>query len=663
MCPALCGLTVTVDDQTVARVSGDPDHPLSRGYVCPKGRKMGLLTDDRARLDFPMLRDRDGELVTVDWDTALGDLADRLSGIRNEHGAYAIGNYSGTTLDSGGRFAATRLMHALGSPSRYTSSTIDSVAKVLIGKLMSGREGLVPAMDFDQTTLLFVIGENMVVSHGGFSYFPDPIRQLRKVKEQGEVWVFDPRLTETARNATHHLSPHPGTDFAVLGHIIRELLIDGADREYVRSHTRHVDRLQSAVDRFDATGAAALTGLSPRDLEQLVSAVRRHKRLAIITGTGVTMAATANVTEWMAYALQIVTGSFERPGGRWFNHTAAVEPSAGLAPDQPGFGAGARSHPDIPRMANQYPCAVMADEIEQGHLRALLVTGGNPLTAFPQPDRLDRAFERLEVLAVWDIVHSAVARRATHLFPSPDPLERADLVMPIHLSMVYAQYTPPVLRPRGQRRPMWWSLAELGQRMGLPILPGGVGPDECTDETLFSSMVADTPISWDQLRQADGRPVAYPKEERWVERTVLADGRWDLAPAALMERLDHATKRSRNAPVLGNRREVQHTNSTLTWGLAGEPPGVPYVYIGPRLAAAENITDGDPVEVISTHGSLRGRARIDDSIVGPAVAIPHGFSEPNVAMLTTNEADIDPLTGMPTLIGIPVQVRRIDGPS
>jgi anaerobic selenocysteine-containing dehydrogenase len=106
MCPALCGVRVTTDGGVVTRLTGDPDHPLSRGYLCPKGRKMAALTDDPERLDEPMVRDRGGKLVTVDWDTAIGDLADRLAAIRDRFGPYAIGNYSGTMFDAAGRFAA-----------------------------------------------------------------------------------------------------------------------------------------------------------------------------------------------------------------------------------------------------------------------------------------------------------------------------------------------------------------------------------------------------------------------------------------------------------------------------------------------------------------------------------------------------------------------------
>jgi anaerobic selenocysteine-containing dehydrogenase len=661
MCPALCGIEVTVEDGVATRVSGDPEHPLSHGYLCPKGRRMAALADDSERLDQPMMRDGAGNLVQVDWDSAIGDLAGRLQGIKDRFGSYAIGNYSGTMFDGAGRFAATRFLGAIGSPSRYTSSTIDSVAKVLVPKLMAGREGLVPAVDFETTTLLLVIGENMVVSHGGFSYFPDPVRYLRGLERRGEVWVFDPRQTETARLATRHLTAKPGTDFAFLGHLVRELLRDGADTEYLTRHARHVGELRGAVEPFDVESTSRLTGLAVEDLVALLGAVRRHRRLAIVTGTGVTMAATGNVTEWMAYALQIVTGSFERPGGRWFNHTATVSPANVVAPDTFGFGPGPRSHPEIPRMANQYPCAVMAEEIEGGHLRALLVTGGNPLTAFPQPDRLGRAFDHLEVLAVWDLVRSATAERATHLFPCPDPLERADLVVPIHLSMVFAQYTSPVIPARAGRRPMWWSLAKVAEGMGLCILPGDVTAENCSDEELFASMVAGTPVSWDALLEADGRALQFPRQDQWVERTVLPEGRWDLAPTLLMERLEHALSRPSPGLVLGNRREVQHTNSTMAWGVGGAPPSQPYVYLSPGDAAAAGVAEGATIEARSRHGALRGTARFDSALAPGTVVIPHGFSEPNVGHLSATDVDVDPLTGMPTLVGVPVSIQPEPG--
>ncbi|HEY7106188.1 MAG TPA: molybdopterin-dependent oxidoreductase [Acidimicrobiia bacterium] len=657
MCPALCGVSVTVGPDGDPTVEGDRDHFLSRGYVCPKGRRMVSMVDDPFRLDEPLVRDRAGHLVTASWDVALDDLAERLADVRARYGDYAVGAYSGTILDSGGRFYMDRFLREIGSPSKYTSASVDSIAKVLVAKLMAKREGLVPAVDFERTALLLVIGENMVVSHGGFSYFPDPVRSLRAVARRGEVWVLDPRRTETARNATRHLTPRGGTDFAVLAHLVRELLIDGCDAAYLRAHAQNVEVLRAAVERFDVGTAMSITGLAREDLTALLDAVRGHGRLAIVTGTGVTMTATANVTEWMAFALQIVTGSFERDGGRWFNHTATYDPARPVG-DTSGFGEGPRSHPEIRRFANQFPCAVMAEEIEGGHLRALMVAHGNPMTAFPQPRRLAEALSSIGVLAVWDVVPGATARLATHVLPCPGPLERADVVTPIHLSGVFAQYVQPAVDARGERRPMWWSIASLAQRMGVHLLPNGAGPDSCTDEDALRPLVADDAI-WDALLAANGAPVRAPRRERWVERDVLPDGRWDVAPAPLVARLDHAIERPAHPLVLGNRREVHHTNSTLAWPSEDGTEPTTFVYVSPGDAAEALVDDGDRVVVTSPFGELEAHARIDESMARGTLVVPHGFSDPNVGHLTATDFDVDPLSGMPTLVGVPVSIRTV----
>jgi anaerobic selenocysteine-containing dehydrogenase len=613
------------------------------------------LVDDPAVLGEPMMRDSRGELVPVGWETALSDLAGRLNLILDQSGPYAIGLYTGTSQDTTARYAASRLMSAIGSPSTYTSTTVDSIAKVLVPKLMARREGLVPAVDFDTTTLLLVIGENMVVSHGGFSYFPDPVRSLRKVAQRGEVWVIDPRRSETARLATRHLSARSGTDFAVVAYLIRELLDDGADHEYLRQHARRAGELRGAVERFDACSTAELTGLGRADLAALLAAVRRHRRLAVITGTGVTMAATGTVTEWLVYALQIVTGSFERAGGRWFNHGARFWPSRTPGPDTSGFGPGPKSHPEISRIAGQFPCAVLPAEIERGHLRALLVMAGNPVTAFPQPHRLAAALGRLPVLAVWDIVRSATAELATHVFPCPTPLERADLISPVQLSSVVAQYTPAVVPPRGGRRPVWWSMAVLARQLGLSILPTGIDPDTCSDEDVCAVLATGVPVPWAQLRDTPG-PVPFVPEQRWVERTVLPDGRWDLAPEALVSRLAEAAGRPAHYLVLGNRRERDHTNSTLTWGPSAPSP---FLYVSPADAERAGVRDGDRVQVTSPHGRIVATACLDAAMSPGTVVVPHGFAEPNVGHLTATDADLDPLTGMPMLVGVPVTLQVV----
>lgn len=84
--------------------------------------------------------------------------------------------------------------------------TIDGVAKALVADLVAGFPGLNPRPDRDGVRLLLYVGINPVISHGHTVSLPDPVRSLRSMREHAEIWVIDPRRTETARFATHHLS-------------------------------------------------------------------------------------------------------------------------------------------------------------------------------------------------------------------------------------------------------------------------------------------------------------------------------------------------------------------------------------------------------------------------------------------------------------------------
>jgi formate dehydrogenase len=201
-------------------------------------------------------------------------------------------------------------------------------------------------------------------------------------------------------------------------------------------------------------------------------------------------------------------------------------------------------------------------------------------------------------------------------------------------------------------------MARLARQLGLDILPGGLDPDDCSDEDICAALAAGVPASWPHLRDTPG-PVEFAAEQRWVERTVLPDGRWDLAPPALVDRLADALSRPVHDLLLGNRRERAHVNSTLTWGTASHPPALPYLYLSLADAGKAGVRDGDRVEVSSPHGSVVATARLDEDMSPGTVVIPHGFTEPNVGLLTATDAGLDPLTGMPTLVGVPVTLRVV----
>jgi anaerobic selenocysteine-containing dehydrogenase len=308
ICTAVCGILVDVSGDEVVRVRGDPDHPFSHGYTCPKGRSLPQLHHHPDRLERPLMR-TDDRLQPTTWDACLDDLGTRLRSILESDGPEAIGIFfgSGVGMAAAGYRMSEALYRAIGTPARFSPLTIDGTAKVLVSDQVGGSPGLNPHLDDEGTKLVVYIGVNPVVSHGHTSAMPDPVTALRTLRTHADVWVVDPRRTETARLATHHLAPRPGTDYAVLGFLVRELLRDGADREVLDHHTVGSEPLAAAVERFTLEHAAQVADVVEAELSELLDAVRRAGRLGVVTGTGVTMSAEANVTQWLSWGLMIVT--------------------------------------------------------------------------------------------------------------------------------------------------------------------------------------------------------------------------------------------------------------------------------------------------------------------------------------------------------------------
>ncbi|WP_031470751.1 molybdopterin-containing oxidoreductase family protein [Sciscionella sediminilitoris] len=657
-CGSFCGILVDVEDGRVGKIRGNPRSPSGRGYTCPKGRALGDFHAHPDRLDRPRCR-AGGALQETTWPVLVDDLAFRLRSIAETDGPDAVGFFFGTAgmLDSLGFPTAGALVAAMGTASRYSTLTIDSPSVLLAAESIAGHPMLLPGPDPDAELVLW-LGGNPVISHGHGYFLGMPVDQLRRWAGQGQLWVVDPRRTETADLATRHLPIRAGTDYALLAYLVRELLTQGADHEYLSRRASGIDILAGAVAPYDLTRTTRLTGLAESQLTELLDQIRRAGRIAVKESTGLTFQASANVCMWLIWALNIITQSHDRPGGMFFNPGYLRKLHTQEWPAMDGTpGPGPRSRPELPARWGEFPCTALASEIESGNLKALVVVGGNPLTAIPQPERLARAFSTLRVLAVSDVVGTAVTRHATHLMPSTGQLERAD-IWPLDFlhSSVANQYTPAVLPAGADRRPTWWQMAALGAALGHQVLPGGADPDEMTEERLARAYVEAAGGDFDQfLAQPDG--VSDHRIHGWVENK-LPGGRWRLGNAefaAQLAALTEADSRETGLRLI-SRRQRHHLNSQLADGTGARRPDRPTVDLHPDDAARNGVEDGQYVRVRTEHGELTLTARVDDRLTHGTISVPHGFTNHNVGALTSDETNVDELTGLPLMTAIPATI-------
>lgn len=655
ICAAACGIIVETDGTAVLRVRGDVDHPVSMGYTCAKGRALPELHHRADRLSSPRLHGS-----KVSWGEALDDLAGTLMSVRSEVGPDGVGLYLATGLayDSAGQVACGLSMAAMGSSSFYTAATVDNAPVLVAAEQVTGNAMMNPVWESHRGGLLLLVGSNPVVSHGYGTTLADPVRRLREHRERGgRIVVVDPRRTETAAHADVHIAGRPGSDVILLAALARELLISGADQRELASHClpEEVDSLRSALHPFTVDAAAVAVGVDRALIEQLLDDLRSApRRVAIFCGTGTTMARDGVLVEWLRWVLLILTGSLDVEGGMRFNRGAVNR----LRPPRviPEFQPGPSSRPDLPRVAGQVPAVAMVDEIEAGRLRALLIAGGNPLSAFPEPARLRDALRMLDALVVMDVAESEMTELATHVLPVTSQLERADLTLAEQVAFRSGmQFTEAVVAPGEDRRPVWWVLASLLRRLDLDIL-AGASPDGLDDRTFLSGLLTHGPLDEAEVLDAGPAGVDLAPTYGWVREEFLLDGCWRIAPGPFIERLARHVG-PEVGMVLVPRRENAWSNSVHIAGDGAEPIAL----VNPEDAAAAGVGHGNWAAISSDHGSMVVTVAIEPTIRRGTVSVTHGHPGASPGLLISGTTDVDPLTAMPWASGLPISLRPLSG--
>ena len=267
-------ILVEVEGDEVVRVRGDADHPLSKGYTCAKGRALPQVHHHPDRSNAPWMR-RDGACSATTWDDALDDLGEQLRTIIDKHGPAVDRGL----LRERARHGRARVSGwwkpcygAIGTPAKFSPLTIDGTAKPLISDLVGGFMGFRPD------------GHRLrrrpdALHRGQPGDFPRPHIALRTrwppsgPSNRAEVWVLDPLRTETARLATGHLAPRPGTDHAVLAYLSGRCCTTVADEQVLADQTTGRDELARAVEPFTLEHAADFAGPRGR-ADGLLAAVR-----------------------------------------------------------------------------------------------------------------------------------------------------------------------------------------------------------------------------------------------------------------------------------------------------------------------------------------------------------------------------------------------------
>lgn len=700
ICSGNCGTLLTIDeDDRIASIRGDREHPLSQGYACSKGLEAGEMHRRPDRLLHPLKRGRDGSFERIDPDRALDEIAARMEAIIERDGPVAVASFFGT----GGynNAAVTEVlpafMRAIESPSFFSAVTIDQscmlVTAARMGAWHAGRQ------PWSTADVWMLFGTNPLVSlaaSGGAPAF-NPSKGFREARERGlKLVVVDPRRTETARYADLHLQIRPGGDAALAAGLLRMLLARGLeDRAFCDAHIHGLERLRAGVERFTPEHVERLAGIPARELEAAAELFAAGPRGCAGAATGVSMSPFSNVTHHLIECLNVVCGRYLREGEAIADPlvlTPREERRAEVVPPSRTWETGHKLRVRElgglqSQMGHEMPSGALADEIllpGEGQIRALIVQGGNPATAIPDQRKITKALASLELLVSVEPFMGVTARMSHYVLPPTLMYERADFPLWFGLSRrqpcAFANYAEPVVAPPPGAQVLddWYVYWALAKRMGrtLEIAGEPLEMDAApSTEDVLRRMARGGEISVDDLRRhPHGR--VFDVEPQLVQPAARGHaGRFDVLPDDVADELAAYEAAAGTPSPFGHRltvRRMRHAiNSYRPQAEASTSRGrrtYNPAYMSPEDLAALGLVDGDRVRLVSDAGEIVAVVAADPGVRPGVVSMAHGWGagpEDDRAaeeagsctnLIISTDRDCEAVNAMPRMSAVPVTV-------
>ena len=705
LCEALCGLEIELDGDRVTSIRGNEADPLSQGHICPKAIALQDLHDDPDRLRRPVRRDG-SRWVPVTWEDALEEAAERLSTIQKEHGNDALAMYTGNPAAHNYSILLSfgDLNGAISSYNRYSATSADQLPHMFAALQMFGHQLLLPVPDVDRTELFVVFGANPAASNGSIMTAPGIVDRMKAIRERGgRVILFDPRRTETAKIVDEHHFVKPGTDALLLFAILHTLF----EKDWIapgdwHNYSKGLDHLRNAAQGFTAKVVSPVCGVSADVIVETARAMHEAGATAVYGRMGVATQRFGGLCAWLLYAINVVTGNLDQPGGIMFTSPAVDLVKLASLTGQKGHFA--KGHSRVSKRAEfngEYPVSVLAEEIETegaGQIKGLITMAGNPVLSIPNGARLDGALGDLDFMVSIDPFINATTRHANLILPPVSPLERDHFGLAFHALAVRntVGYHGPVIAPPRDGRQDWDIATDLGCR--IASRRGGdrkslrrlrtvrrIGPRRILDLALkmgkhgaWRHPFSGLRLSLRKLLDTPAGVDLGPLEPVLPDRLATEDKTIDLAPEVLLEDVDRLRQEllsataDTNPLLLIGRRHLRSCNSWLGNSerlVRGKNRCT--LLMHPDDAEARSLNDGDDVEVRSRVGKVTVPLQLDDGIMPGVVSLPHGWgharpgvmlsvaqSYPGVSINDiTDEQHIDELTGNSGFSGVPVEVQ------
>ncbi len=587
-CPDACSIIATVEEGRVIRQRGDPDHGVTRGFLCARGNAYLKRQYDPSRLRYP-LRRTPGGWEQISWDQALDLVAAKLAHARDTWGPQSILAVQYSGMRGWVAKVLAQLFWAKLGGVTMTRGGLSIEALKAAQAADFGTDATHAPEDLAHSRAVVVWGKNLAVTHLHWAAFVSEAR-----KRGAKVLVIDPVCTATAKKADRFFQLRPGTDGLLALGVARRLLErESVDATFLADHTANFDAFRRLAFERSLSAIAAATDLSVEQIDAIADCYAGTKPVATLVGLGPSYWPHGGASVRLIDALAALTGNIGIAGGGVGTVISRRPHFDWSMLDAAGPSAGRQLL--FPQLGDAILGAT------EPAIKVGWIAGSNPAATVPDSSQVKAALRSLDFLVVVEQFLTATAELADVVLPCTTYLETDELVASYgHTWLGVAQAVVP---PEGEARPDAAIFQGLADRLGLgPVLAGT--PSEWMSRLL--GPLAPHGVTVETLRER-------PRQNPLVPPVPFADRRFPTASGCF----EFVGEFSPPAPPA---KEGLHFVATKTLRMVNSQilpedlPAEAKVALHPDTLVHLGLADGQRVQVASAVGQIGARAVADPTV-------------------------------------------------
>ncbi|HEY4551661.1 MAG TPA: formate dehydrogenase subunit alpha [Bacillaceae bacterium] len=672
-CGVGCSFEIWTKDRKILKVEPSIDAPANGISTCVKGKFGWDFVNSEERLTKPLIREGDA-FREADWDEALDLIAEKLTGIKNEHGPDAIGFISSSKCTNEESYLMQKLARGvigtnnIDNCSRYcqTPATMGLFRTVGHG----GDSGSIK--DIEMAEMVLIIGSNTAESH---PVLATRVKRSHKLKGQKLV-VADLRKHEMAERADLFITPKPGSDLVWLSAVTKYIMDNGwADEKFLQEKVNGAEEYYKSLAPYTLEYAEQETGVSKEDLITIAETIHRSNSVVALWAMGVTQHMGGSDTSTAISNLLLVTGNYGRPGTgsyplRGHNNVQGAS-DFGSMPDRfPSYEkvsddavrakyekAWGRKIPKNPGLNNHD----MITAVHAGKLKAMYIKGEEMALVDSNINDVHAAYEKLDFMIVQDVFLSRTAEFADVVLPASPSLEKEGTFTNTERRI---QRLYQVFEPLGDSKPDWQILTAVANRLGAGweyAHPSEIMEEAAKLAPLFAG------VNYERLEGFNS--LQWPVHEDGTDTPLLftdgfpfPDGKASLFPVKWTAPMDFGEEYDIH---VNNGRLLEHFHEgNLTYkskGISSKTPSV-FLEVSPELAEERGLKNGTLVRLSSPYGSVKVKCHITDRVKGKEVYLPmNDQGEAAINFLTSSYADKDTDTPAYKDVMAKMEILNVEG--